>query len=157
MMVVCLRYAKTNADAQDVLHDSFIKAFGNLGKYNFQGSFEGWLRRLVVNASIDKLRRAKNDFRVLQSENDLEQFTDIPEDEEEKADNPLLDLKPNQIMEAMHKLSPAYRTIFNLYVFEEHTHQDIADKLGISVGTSKSNLAKARANLKVILLRELMK
>jgi len=157
MMVVCLRYAKTNEDAQDVLHDSFMKAFNNLGKYNFQGSFDGWLRRLVVNASIDKLRRTKNDFRVLNSENDIEKFTDIADEDEVKDENPLLDLKPNQIMEAMHKLSPAYRAIFNLYVFEDHSHQEIADKLGISLGTSKSNLAKARANLKVILLKEMNK
>jgi RNA polymerase sigma factor (sigma-70 family) len=155
MMVVCLRYAKTTEDAQDVLHDSFMKAFANLGKYDFRGSFEGWLRRLVVNASIDKIRRSKNDWRLLNNGGDIEEFTDIADEEEEKEDNPLFDLKPNQVLEAMHQLTPAYRMIFNLYVFENHTHQDISDKLGISVGTSKSNLAKARRNLKRILLKEL--
>jgi RNA polymerase sigma-70 factor (ECF subfamily) len=152
MKAVCLRYTKDSDQAMDVLQEGFIKVFQNMEKYTGVGSFEGWVRRIMVNLSIDRFRKQKNDFLLLNSNMSPEDFEDEIEDEEDE--NAVdYDFKPSQIIEAMQQLSPAYRTVFNLYVFENYTHQDIADSLGISVGTSKSNYAKAKRNMKKILLK----
>jgi RNA polymerase sigma-70 factor (ECF subfamily) len=152
MKAVCLRYTKDSDQAMDVLQEGFIKVFQNMEKYTGVGSFEGWVRRIMVNLSIDRFRKQKNDFLLLNSNMSPEDFEDEIEDEaDENAVD--YDFKPSQIIEAMQQLSPAYRTVFNLYVFENYTHQDIADSLGISVGTSKSNYAKAKRNMKKILLK----
>ncbi len=152
MKAVCLRYTKDSDQAMDVLQEGFIKVFQNMEKYTGVGSFEGWVRRIMVNLSIDRFRKQKNDFLLLNGNMSAEDFEDEIEDEEDE--NAVdYDFKPSQIIEAMQQLSPAYRTVFNLYVFENYTHQDIADALGISVGTSKSNYAKAKRNMKKILLK----
>lgn len=152
MKAVCLRYTKDSDQAMDVLQEGFIKVFQNMEKYTGVGSFEGWVRRIMVNLSIDRFRKQKNDFLLLNSNMSPEDFEDEIEDEEDESAVDY-DFKPSQIIEAMQQLSPAYRTVFNLYVFENYTHQDIADSLGISVGTSKSNYAKAKRNMKKILLK----
>jgi len=154
MMAVCLRYTKDHDQAQDILQEGFIKVFGKLNRFNFEGSFEGWVRRIMVNTAIDFFRKKKTDFSLLGENESLERYADVidGEDEDERQE---YDFEPNQIIRAMQDLTPAYRTIFNLYVFENHTHNEIAEKLGISVGTSKSNFAKAKRNLKKILINEL--
>ncbi|MFO0358990.1 MAG: RNA polymerase sigma factor [Flavobacteriales bacterium] len=152
MKAVCLRYTKDSDQAMDVLQEGFIKVFQNMGRYTGVGSFEGWVRRIMVNLSIDRFRKQKNDFLLLNGNMSPEDFEDEIEDEEDESAVDY-DFKPSQIIEAMQQLSPAYRTVFNLYVFENYTHQDIADSLGISVGTSKSNYAKAKRNMKKILLK----
>jgi RNA polymerase sigma-70 factor, ECF subfamily len=150
MKAVCLRYTRDADQAMDVLQEGFIKVFQNMERFTGSGSFEGWIRRIMVNLSIDHFRKNRNEFLVL---DDYE----VAEDwgEEDAAEEEEYDFKPHQIIEAMQQLSPAYRTVFNLYVFENYTHQDIADALGISVGTSKSNYAKARKNMKKLLLKTL--
>ena len=152
MKAVCLRYTKDADQAMDVLQEGFIKVFQNLERYTGVGSFEGWVRRIMVNLSIDNFRKQKTDFVLLGRNQSVEDWEDEVEDEadEEQVD---YDFKPNQIIEAMQQLSPAYQTVFNLYVFENYTHQDIANALGISVGTSKSNYAKAKKNMKKLLLK----
>jgi RNA polymerase sigma-70 factor (ECF subfamily) len=151
MKVVCLRYTKDADHALDVLQEGFVKVFQNMERYTGSGSFEGWIRRIMVNLSIDHFRKQKNDLVLLSAHQSAEEWGDaVEEDTEEEGFE--YDFKPNQILEAMQQLSPAYRTVFNLYVFENYSHQDIADALGISVGTSKSNYAKARKNMKKILL-----
>jgi RNA polymerase sigma-70 factor (ECF subfamily) len=152
MKAVCLRYTKDSDQAMDVLQEGFIKVFQNMGRYTGVGSFEGWVRRIMVNLSIDRFRKQKNDFLLLNGNMSPEDFEDEIEDEEDESAVDY-DFKPSQIIEAMQQLSPAYRTVFNLYVFENYAHQDIADSLGISVGTSKSNYAKAKRNMKKILLK----
>ncbi len=152
MKAVCLRYTKDSDQAMDVLQEGFIKVFQNMEKYTGVGSFEGWVRRIMVNLSIDRFRKQKNDFILLHGNMSAEDFEDEVEDEDDE-NTVDYDFKPSQIIEAMQQLSPAYRTVFNLYVFENYTHQDIADALGISVGTSKSNYAKAKRNMKKILLK----
>jgi RNA polymerase sigma-70 factor, ECF subfamily len=151
MKAVCLRYTKDADHAMDVLQEGFIKVFQNMEKYTGQGSFEGWVRRIMVNLSIDNFRKQKHDLVLLGDRERAEEWEDEPENEDEEED--IYDFRPNQIIEAMQQLSPAYRTVFNLYVFENYTHQDIAEALGISVGTSKSNYAKARKNMKKLLLK----
>lgn len=156
MMAVCRRYTRNEDQAKDILQDGFIKVFKSLESFNFGGSFEGWVRRIIVNTAIDFTRRAKSDYLLMNESQEIENFeNDIVEEEDyEENENPL-DVK--DVIRGMEQLSTAYRTVFNLYVFENFTHQEIADALNISVGTSKSNLAKARANLKKILTNQMDK
>ena len=146
MMGVCLRYANNKEEAQDLLHDGFIKVFENIKKFNYSGSFEGWIRRIMVNTTIDHYRKNKNVF-----VKDVEDFNNI---EAEEPDVDILSqLRTEDIMKAVQTLSPAYRTVFGLYVIEGYSHKEVAKELGISVGTSKSNLAKAKNNLKKLFIK----
>lgn len=146
---MCKRYFRDLDQAKDIVQEGFFKVFTSLEKYNGKGAFEGWLRRIMVNMCIDKLRKSKSDFLLLTEDRSIEEFEDYVDDTEEDDG---YDFTPEQVMAAMEKLTPAYRTIFNLYVFENLQHKEIAEKLGISVGTSKSNLAKSKRNLKNLLL-----
>ncbi|GAB4133377.1 MAG: RNA polymerase sigma factor [Bacteroidia bacterium] len=147
MMGVCLRYAKSRDEAKDMLQEGFIKVFTSIRNYAGKGSFEGWVRRIVVNTAVDHLRRNKHEYMIVSTVVAREgDFPDYSEEVEE--DNLLNDLSEEQILSAIQQLSPAYRTVFNLYVMENMQHREIAEQLGISEGTSKSNLAKARYQLK---------
>ncbi len=155
MMAVCLRYTKNHDQAKDILQDGFIKVFKSMDRFNRAGSFEGWIRRIMVNTAIDHFRRAKHAYLLLGEERSIEDFSEDSEDDvAEEEDEEEIDLKPADVINAMQKLTPAYRTVFNLYVFEEMTHKEIADSLGINIGTSKSNLAKAKNNLRKLLKKE---
>jgi len=155
MYAVCLRYARTPADAADILQEGFIKVYTKLNQYHFQGSFEGWIRRIISNTAIDHLRKAKKDPFLSDNDNDFKSAASDPMIEQEEI--VLHELKAELAMEAIQKLSPAYRTVFSMYVLEEYSHKEIAEKLGISEGTSKSNLAKAKMNLQRILNERLTK
>ncbi len=141
MMGVCLRYSNNREEAKDLLHDGFLKVFENIGKFNFSGSFEGWVRRIMINTTIDYFRKNKNIY-----VKDIEEFKNI--ENEEPTYDVLSHLRTEDILKAVQTLSPAYRAVFNLYVIEGYSHKEVAEELGISVGTSKSNLAKAKNNLK---------
>ena len=154
MKVVCMRYTRDTDQALDVLQEGFIKVFQNMERYSGAGSFEGWVRRIMVNLSIDRFRKQKNDLLLLNGSMSIEDYEDEVEDEPD-VESVDYDFTPEQILEAMQQLSPAYKTVFNLYVFENYTHQDIAEALNISVGTSKSNYAKARKNMKKLLTKSL--
>ncbi|MFZ5554670.1 MAG: RNA polymerase sigma factor [Bacteroidota bacterium] len=157
MMAVCMRYTRDRDTAQDILQEAYIKAFEKIGDFNFNGSFEGWLRRIVVNTSIDHFRKNKNivlleDDRNISNDEDDES----PDRMEEENDSSIYEnIKPEMVLDAMQRLSPAYRTVFNLYVYENYSHKEIAEMLNINIGTSKSNLAKAKMNLKKILEQQL--
>ncbi|MCF8257377.1 MAG: sigma-70 family RNA polymerase sigma factor [Flavobacteriales bacterium] len=153
MLAVCMRYTKNEDQAQDLVQEGFIKVFDHLGKYKHDGSFEGWVRRIFVNNAIDSFRRTKKDH--ILPDNDY-QLVNLADDTDEHAfmDEPLPEIRPEDVLTAMQQLTPAYQMVFNLYVMEKMTHQDIADKLGINVGTSKSNLSKARVNMKKILSKQ---
>jgi len=146
MKAVCMRYTRDSDQAMDVLQEGFLKVFNNLDKYTGVGAFEGWMRRIMVNLSIDRFRRLKHDLILLGEQNDIENWSGGTDDESDDSDEneEIYDITPEQIIDAMQQLTPAYRTVFNLYVYEDYTHQDIAEALGISVGTSKSNYAKAK-------------
>ena len=149
MMGVCLRYARDEDEAQDMVQNGFIKIFDKLDVYNFTGSFEGWVRRIMVNTAIDLIRKNKNNTYSIEEESTIRNETD--EDGivlEEELDE--LNLKARKAIEAINKLSTAYKLVFNLYVVEGYTHKEIADYLKISEGTSKSNLAKAKQKLRAI-------
>ena len=155
MMSACLRYISDRDEAQDVLQDGFIKVFNSIAKFDFNGSFEGWVRRIVVNTAIDHIRKKKKDiFQVTDHEFIMNNYSD--EADEKENESMYANLKNNEIVEAIQQLSPAYRTVFNMYVVDGYSHQQIADLLNINIGTSKSNLAKARMNLKRILKNKLL-
>jgi RNA polymerase sigma-70 factor (ECF subfamily) len=148
MMSVCMRYSKDPDTAQEVLQVSFIKVFDKLEKYDFNGSFEGWVRRIVVNTAIDSIRKHNRDpFST------SEDYMFVSEDEMHTEDDTdtEVELKAEIAMEAVQQLSPAYQAVFNLYVIENYTHKEVAEILNISEGTSKSNLAKAKKKLQDIL------
>ena len=151
MMAICIRYAKNEDDAKDILQDGFIKVFEKIDRYGFEGSFEGWLRRIIVNTAIDTYRRKKRETSLNEA---LVKSDDVTFDFEETVDK-YKGISISDIVESMHQLSPAYRTVFNLYIMDGLTHKEIAIKLNISEGTSKSNLAKAKANIKKILSRKI--
>lgn len=153
MLAVCLRYIQDRDSAQEVLQEGFIKVFDNIKGYDSKGSFEGWVRRIMANSAIDAIRKIRKDTKISDDVND---FKYIPEDEEDGEAWDITTLKAEVAMEAIQRLSPAYRTVFNLYVLEEYTHKEIAEKLGISEGTSKSNLAKAKMNLQTFLKQKFM-
>jgi len=135
MYAICLRYAGNSDDAQDLLQEGFIKVFKNLEKFRSEGSFEGWMRRVFVNTSIEHFRRKVN-------------LNSITENEEKGIEdstwNVLDSLAEKDIIQLIQDLSPGYRTVFNLYVLEGYSHKEIGDILGINEGTSKSQLARAK-------------
>jgi RNA polymerase sigma factor (sigma-70 family) len=146
MMGVCYKYSNNAEDAKDLLQDGFVKVYSNLKKYNFEGSLEGWIRRIMVNTAIDHFRKNKNIYMVDDEDNYI-----LENSKSESADSIYSQFGEKDIMDAIQSLSPAYKTVFNLNVIEGFQHKEIAEKLNISEGTSKSNLAKAKQNLKKIL------
>ena len=139
MYAVCLRYANNADDAQDLLQEGFIKVYRNLHRFRGEGSFEGWIRRVFVNTSIEHFRKKSAH---LSSVSEKEEATI------EDTDITALDtLAEKDIVSIIQELSPGYRTVFNLYVVEGYSHKEIGEMLGISEGTSKSQLARAKAIL----------
>jgi RNA polymerase sigma-70 factor (ECF subfamily) len=151
MLAVCMRYISDKDSAQEVVQEGFIKVFENVKGYNSQGSFEGWVRRIMANTAIDAIRKKKKDPYLSDDDRD---FKVIPEEENGEEEWEITSLKASYALEAIEQLSPAYRTVFNLYVMENYTHKEIAALLGINEGTSKSNLAKAKMNLQTYLKRK---
>ncbi len=155
LIVVALRYISDRDTAEEVLQNGFIKIFEKLDGYDFKGSFDGWVRRIVANTAIDHIRRSKKDPLLSDSDTDFVNDAEDPIVEMENLENMVL--KGEMAMEAVQQLSPAYRTVFNMFVIENFSHKEIAEKLGITEGTSKSNLAKAKMNLKAILSKQFTK
>lgn len=145
MLSVCMRYADNREEAKDMLHDGFIKVFASLNDFEFKGSLEGWIRKIVTNTAIDTVRKKKNFIVELEENHNYDHFFD--DNLETKEQQEFVTLKAETMMLLIQKLSPMYRTVFNLYVFEDLSHKEIAEQLNINIGTSKSNYAKAKKNL----------
>ncbi len=138
MYAVCLRYAGNAEEAEDILQEGFIKVFKKLDSFRGEGSFEGWVRRIFVNTAIEHFRRKRY----------LQPVTDKEENTIEGNSLSALDgLAEKDILSLVQQLSPGYRTVFNMYVVEGYTHKEIGDMLGISEGTSKSQLSRAKVIL----------
>ena len=140
MFGVCLRYADNEDEAKDILQDGFIKVFVNLKQFNNKGSFEGWIRRIVVNTALEKFRD-KNYLFAVNMETDYDP-------NKNKYDHILSELSAKDLMKLIQDLSPQYRAVFNLYAVEGYSHKEICKMLNIKEGTSKSNLSRAREILK---------
>ena len=149
MLAVCMRYLSDRDSAQEILQVSFLKVFDKLEFFDFTGSLEGWIRRIVTNTAIDHLRKAKKDPFLSDQDNDFVTGSSDPMVESEQI--ALLDLKAQVAIEAIGKLSPAYRAVFNLYVIEEHTHKEIAEILEIPLGTVMSRLHRGRKAMQKML------
>lgn len=138
MFNISLRILNNTPEAEEVLQDAFLKAFNNIGKYDATYAFGAWLKRMVINASVDVLRKRKVMLVSLQDAQ-YAQEEDTHEDE--------ITYDVGAIKKAMAQLPDGYRTILSLYAFEDHTHKEIAELLGISEGTSKSQYNRAKKKL----------
>jgi RNA polymerase sigma factor (sigma-70 family) len=147
MFVVCLRYSKSREEAEEVLQEGFIKVFECIHQYSFAGSFEGWVRKIMVNCALQKYRN-KSQFRFVVS-------PEVADQEQIYTENTLSRIGTKELLSMVQKLPPAYRLVFNLYVFEGMKHREIAEHLRISEGTSKSNLSDARTLLQKAVLKSL--
>ncbi|MEO5601730.1 MAG: RNA polymerase sigma factor [Cyclobacteriaceae bacterium] len=141
-MSISLRYANNRDEASEILNDAFMKIFGNLRKFDLTKPFKPWLRKILVNTAINHFHKKQREVQVEEMKNACN------ESDTEKI---LSAISYQEIIGLLQKLPPAYRTVFNLYVIEGYTHDEIARFLNIATGTSKSNLFKAKEQLKVIL------
>ena len=139
LMGVCMRYANNRDDAMDILHDGFIKIYRNIARYQPGTSLIAWMRRIMVNTAIDYYRK-----QTRRRTEDIDSAYDIVS----KTPGALSQMSAKEIMNCIQLLSPAYRAVFNLYVIEGYSHKEVADILGITESTSRSNLVKARIKLK---------
>jgi RNA polymerase sigma-70 factor (ECF subfamily) len=141
-MSISLRYSSNRDEASEILNDAFMKIFSNLKKFDLTKPFKPWLRKILVNTAINHYHKKQRAVQVEEMKNARN------ESDTEKI---LSGISYREIIGLLQKLPPAYRTVFNLYVIEGYTHEEIAGLLNIAVGTSKSNLFKAKEQLKVIL------
>lgn len=144
MMSVCLRYAKDSMEAEDMIQDAFIKVFQYIGQFKFEGAFEGWIRRIVVNTAIRHLEKKKLQFKDIDDNShnapsiDAQAYSQLGE-----AD----------LMRLISQLPDGYRLVFNLNAIEGYSHEEIAEMLHIQPGTSRSQLVKARKMLQYQILQ----
>jgi RNA polymerase sigma-70 factor (ECF subfamily) len=136
MFAVCLKYVPDRDEAQDYLQDAFLLVFDKIKQFEFKGSFDGWIKRVFINHILQQFR--KKSYLAVVDEN-------IPETVEVEIDD---GISPEFLFQIVQELPERYRMVFNLYVFEEFSHQEIADALNINIGTSKSNLSRAKMILK---------
>jgi RNA polymerase sigma-70 factor, ECF subfamily len=148
MMAVCLRYAQNRDEAEDILQEAFLKIFQNINSYRKEGSFEGWMKRVMINHALNYYR--KNRKRPFLEDIDSINETDIMEKEEEPALH--APISAERLTALIQLLPPGYRMVFNMYVFEEYSHKEISSELNISENTSKTQLLKARRMLQKKLL-----
>jgi len=153
---VCYRYAKNKNEALDIFHEGVVKVFKKLGSFGFNGSFEGWVRKIIVNTAIDFLRKKSKTYtQDLSFIDENIQDDDFPENYMEN--NEIINLiTPEELISFIQQLPPSYRLAINLYVFENLTHKEIANLLGISENTSKTNYMKAKKKLKKLIEKKFM-
>lgn len=145
MLGVCMRYATDKMEAEDMLQNGFIKMFKKLDDYRGDGSFEGWLRRIMVHSSIEYYRKHHKMVQVM----------DVTELSNEPSVNPtaMATMSAQDLMGLINQLSPGYKMVFNLYAIEGYSHREIADIVGITEGASKSQLSRARTILKDLVVK----
>ena len=151
-MAICDRYTSKQEDAVEILNDGFLKIFREIHHYHpayadVVSSFKGWLRKIMIYTAIDHFRKNHKHQVVTQLDNVVYQVANVSEDAVDK-------LSYEEIIRAIQDLSPGYRTVLNLFIIDGLSHEEISEKLDISIGTSKSNLSKARRQLQKILFRK---
>ncbi|WP_181306295.1 sigma-70 family RNA polymerase sigma factor [Rufibacter sp. XAAS-G3-1] len=145
MMGVCMRYLKNEMDAEEVLINGFMKVYQHVDKFEQKGSFEGWVRRIMVNEALQQLRKQEPMHLAIDKEHIHLASEDATADS---------DMSAEEMLELLQDLPAGYRAVFNLYAIEGYSHKEIADMLHISEGTSKSQLSKARAMLQRMLAQQ---
>jgi RNA polymerase sigma factor (sigma-70 family) len=147
MMGVCLRYSTDREEAQDVLQMGLIKVFEKLEMYDRKGSLEGWIRKIIVNTALDNIRKHK---KLL-----LNVAIDKVEYQLDSHHETVIEaLSAQDLLIVIQKMPLGFKTVFNMYVIEGYSHKEIAEALGVTVGTSKSQFSRARAYLQKILINE---
>jgi RNA polymerase sigma factor (sigma-70 family) len=151
-MAVCDRYTNNQDDAVEILNDGFLKIFKEIHRYkpaysDVVSSFKGWLRKIMVYTAIDHFRKNQKHQFTTDIDNGIIQVSAGGEDALDR-------ISYEEIIRSIQDLTPGYRTVLNLFIIEGFTHEEISDQLGISIGTSKSNLAKARRQLQKILFQQ---
>ena len=146
---VCLRYTRQRDEALEVVNDGFLKVFGSVSRFDAEryevgSSFRGWLKKIMIRTAIDY-------FRAHEKHHLPQDLTDLPHEPADASHTPLDTLAYDDLLRLVQRLPPAYRTVFNLFAIDGYTHEEIAQHLGITTGTSKSNLFKARAYLQQFL------
>ncbi len=144
-MGVCMRYCTTHDDAMEVVNDGFLKVFKSIGSFsprheNYEQSLMGWMKTIIINTAIDHFRKHKHTYLTDEMEGSHVEMPDI-------AETAIDSMSYKEIIGMVQSLSPSYRIVFNLHIIDGFKHEEIAQQLNISVGTSKSNLAKARMNI----------
>jgi RNA polymerase sigma-70 factor (ECF subfamily) len=147
MMGVCLRYSQSQEEAQDVLQMGFIKVFEKLHMYSSEGSLEGWIRKVIVNTALDNIRKNKK-F------NDNIELDKVDFQLDNKSETGLEALSAKDLLKIIQEMPPGFRTVFNLYAIEGYSHKEIAEQLGVTVSTSKSQYSRARVYLQKIIIEE---
>jgi RNA polymerase sigma factor (sigma-70 family) len=142
MLAVCRRYVKNEFDAEEVLVNGFLKVFDRIGQFKSEGSFEGWIRRIMVNESLNHLRKQ----RIMYAEVEIENLADNLDYSVFESE-----LDAEELLQMIDQMPVGYRTVFNLYAIEGYSHKEIAETLGITESTSKSQLSRARTHLQKIL------
>lgn len=146
MLGVVMRYINDKERAEDVLQDSFIKVFKSIHKFEHSGSLEGWIRRIMVNTALDQIR--KNKKRQKNVELDDEGFFELKHES-----NAEEILQAESLMKLVQSLPEGYRTVFNLFAIEGYSHKEIAEELGITENTSKSQYSRAKSTLRELLIK----
>ncbi len=144
MFGVCMRYARSRVEAEDILQEGFLKVFDNIASFRGEGSFEGWIKRIMINHSLN--HRRKN-IRSPYLEN-IEEINELDITQEGEEEKEFVTIPTDTMLEMIRKMPEGYKTVFNLYVFEDFSHKEIAGMLGITESTSKTQLLKARRNLR---------
>ena len=138
MYGLCLQYASNEEDAQDILQEGFIKVFAKLDQVKNPAALPGWIRRVMINTALERYR----------SQIILQRVDEVREEYQEDSGNDALDkISCEELVGLIQTLTPRYRMVFNLYAIEGFSHKEIGEELGISIGTSKSNLSRARVIL----------
>ena len=139
MLGICYRYAKNREEAEDFLQDAFVRVFMNMHQFKAKGSLEGWVKRIVINTILENMRKKSLMFKVV----DIEEASD-----ETGYDDLFNNISIQDLVKLIHELAPGYRTVFNLFAIEGYSHKEIAQQLGITEGTSKSQYSCARRILR---------
>ena len=145
MFGICLRYGSDYHTAEDILQDGFVKVFKNIPNFRNEGSLEGWIRRIFVNTAIEYYRKRTRSFRF----SPLEVVAD-----KSVEDVQLYSLERDELLGLIQQLPDGYRLVFNLYVIEGFSHQEISEKLQVNLGTSKSQLARAKKYLRKLIIAQ---
>ncbi len=138
MMTLCLRYSRHHMEAEDILQDGFIKIFQNLEQYKFEGSFEGWMRRIFINIALKNIKKMSYQNELIGAEILNEEY---------ESPSIIASMSEKEILAAIHELPDGYKTVFNLNVIEGFSHKEIGEMLNITESTSRSQLLKARREL----------
>lgn len=144
MLGVCMRYAKDRAEAEDMLQEGFIKVFTNISRFKFEGSFEGWVRRIMVFTAINYFKHRSRKF---QEDLDVDGYDSVYQDDI------VTKIAAKEIVALVQQMPEGYRMIFNLYAVEGYTHKEIGEMLGVAEGTSKSQYARARQYMQAALAK----